>query len=148
MFYISQRSSNQLKLAIVLGLGLLFSVGIIQIAHASSDISISAPTTVDTTGHQITSYGVGQEIGIQSVLANHGTTNQKFSYLVQVTDQEGVTDYFAATSASMLGNQSFTATQVWIPKETGTFTVQVFVWDSLATAIPLTDVLEKQITVS
>ncbi|HJU13359.1 MAG TPA: hypothetical protein VJ792_02770 [Candidatus Nitrosotalea sp.] len=137
-----------MKFSLVLVLGLLFSVGIVPFAHASSDISISPPTTVDTTGHPITSYGVGQEIGIQSVLANHGTTNQKFSYLVQVNDPNGVTDYFAATSASMLGNQSFTATQVWIPKETGTYTIQVFVWDSLASAIPLTDVLQKQVTVS
>ena len=102
---------------------------------------------MDTSGHEISSYAVGQEIGIQSVLANHGTSNQKFSYLVQVADSNGITDYFGATSASMLGNQSFTATQVWIPKATGIYTVQVFVWDSLASAIPLTDVIEKHVTV-
>jgi len=137
-----------LRLSLVLVLGLVLSIGTLQFAHATSDITISSPATVDTTGHGITSYGVGQEIGIQSVLANQGTQNQKFSYIVQVMDQDGVTDFFGATSASMLGNQSFTATQVWIPKATGTYTVQVFVWDSLASAIPLTDVLQKQITVS
>lgn len=123
-------------------------MGTLQFAHASSDISISSPTMVDTTGHALSGYSVGQEIGVESVLANHGTTNQKFSYLVQVMDGNGITEYFGATSASMLGNQSFTATQVWIPKSTGTYTVQVFVWDSLASAIPLTNVIEKQITVS
>jgi len=136
-----------LKYLLVLVLGLVLSVATLQYAHATSDITISSPTMVDTTGHEISSYSVGQEIGIQSVLANHGTTNQKFSYLVQVMDGNDVTDYFGATSASMLGNQSFTATQVWIPKEPGTYTIQVYVWDSLASAIPLTDVIEKQITV-
>ena len=129
-------------------MGLIISVGAMQYAHAASDITISSPVTVDTTGHGISGYGVGQEIGIQSVLANHGTQNQKFSYIVQVMDSNGITDFFGATSASMLGNQSFTATQVWIPKGTGTYTLQVYVWDSLASAIPLTDVLQKQITVS
>lgn len=137
-----------MRLSPILILGLVISVGAIPFAHAASDISISSPTMVDTTGHGISSFSVGQEIGIQSVLANHGTDNQKFSYIVQVMDQDGVNDFFGATSASMLGNQSFTATQVWIPKATGTYTVQVFVWDSLASAIPLTDVLQKQITVS
>lgn len=124
-------------------------MGTLQLAHATySDISISEPTMVDTSGHPLSSYNVGQEIGVQSILTNHGTTNQKFAYLVQVVNNNGVSDYFQAFSASMLGNQSFTATQVWIPKDPGTYTVQVFVWDGLASAVPLTDVVQKQITVS
>lgn len=102
---------------------------------------------VDSTGHTISSYQTGQEIGVQSILTNHGTTNQKFAYMVQVTGNNGETDYFQAFSASMLGNQSFNATQVWIPKAPGTYTVQVFVWDGLASAVPLTNVVEKQLTV-
>ncbi len=136
-----------MKLPLALVLGMIVAVSTLQFAHASSDITISSLTMVDTTGHEVSSFTVGQEIGVQSVLANHGTTNQKFSYLVQVMDGNGITNYFGATSASMLGNQSFTATQVWIPKAPGTYTVQVYVWDSLASAIPLTDVIEKQITV-
>lgn len=102
---------------------------------------------VDTSGHALSSFITGQEIGVQSVLSNHGTTDQKFAYLVQVIDSSGGVDYFQAFSASMLGNQSFNATQVWIPKDPGTYTVQVFVWDSLASAVPLTNVVEKQVTV-
>jgi hypothetical protein len=120
-----------------------------QLAHASygSDVTISDPTLVDTTGHALSSFTVGQEIGVQSILANHGTIDQKFAYLVQVMDSSGGTDYFQAFSASMLGNQSFTATQVWIPKDPGTYTIQVFVWDGLVSAVPLTNTVEKQITV-
>ncbi|MGI0086507.1 MAG: hypothetical protein ACREBI_00900 [Nitrosotalea sp.] len=128
-------------------LGLLLSVGALQLAHADSNVTISDPTMVDTTGHTLSSFVTGQEIGVQSVLTNHGTTDQKFAYLVQVMDSSGGVDYFQAFSASMLGNQSFNATQVWIPKDPGTYTVQVFVWDSLASAVPLTNVVEKQITV-
>ncbi len=124
-------------------------MGALQLAHASygGDVAISDPTLVDTTGHALSSFTVGQEIGVQSILTNHGTIDQKFAYLVQVMDSSGGTDYFQAFSASMLGNQSFTATQVWIPKDPGTYTIQVFVWDGLASAVPLTNVVEKQITV-
>lgn len=138
-----------LRLSLFLVLGLVLSVGTLQLAHASySNISISTPTMVDTTGHALSSFTVGQEVGVQSMLTNHGATDQKFAYLVQVVDSAGGTDYFQAFSASMLSNQSFNATQVWIPKDPGTYTVQVFVWDGLASAIPLTNVVEKQVTVN
>ncbi len=102
---------------------------------------------VDSSGHALASYQVGQEIGVQSVLTNHGTANQKFAYMVQVTDSTGGADYFQATSASLQGNQTFDVVQTWTPKDPGTYTVQVFVWDGLASAVPLTNVIEKQITV-
>jgi len=128
-------------------LGLLLSVGALQLAHADSSITISDPTMVDTTGHALSSFITGQEIGVQSVLTNHGTTNQNYAYMVQVTDGSGGTDYFQAQSASLEGNQSFTVVQTWIPTNPGTYTVQVFVWNSLSSAVPLTNVIEKQITV-
>ena len=137
-----------MRYAAALVLGIVLSLGTLQAAHATSDITISSPTMVDTTGHQVSSFVVGQEIGVESVLTNHGTGNQKFSYLVQVVDSDGINNYFGATSASLLGSQSFNATQVWIPKAPGTYTVQVYVWDSLASAVPLTDVIEKKVTVS
>ena len=139
---------DPLRFTILISLSLLLSVGTLQMAHASySDISISDPTMVDSSGHALSSYQVGQEIGVQSMLTNHGTSNQNYAYMVQVVDSSGVTDYFEASSASLLGNQTFTVVQAWTPKEPGTYTVQVFVWNSLASAVPLTNVVEKQITV-
>jgi hypothetical protein len=128
-------------------LGSLLSMGALQLAHADSSITISDPTMVDSTGHTLSSFITGQEIGVQSVLTNHGTTNQNYAYMVQVMDGSGGTDYFQAQSASLEGNQSFTVVQTWIPTNPGTYTVQVFVWNSLASAVPLTNVIEKQITV-
>lgn len=122
--------------------------GTVQMAHASySNISISDLTLVDSTGHALSNYSVGQEIGVQSVLSNQGTSNQNYAYMVQVLDNSGGTDYFEASSASLLGNQTFSVVQTWIPKDPGTYTIQVFVWNSLASGVPLTGVVEKQITV-
>lgn len=113
----------------------LLAVGALQLAHGdNSQVSISTPTMVDATGHAISSFQVGQQIGIQSVLTNHEAYDQRFAYVVEAIDKNHVLDYFEGFSASMLNNQSFTATQVWTPKEAGDYTVQVFVWDSLASA--------------
>jgi hypothetical protein len=129
-------------------LAFVLLLGTLQMVHAmSSDITLTPPAMVTTTGQTLSSLHVGQQIGVQSVLTNHGTSEQKFTYLVQVLNSGGGTEYLEGFSASMNANQSFTAGQVWIPKDPGTYTVQVFVWDSLTSAIPLTDVLQTQITV-
>ena len=141
-------SFESLRYLLMLSLGSVFLLGAIHFAHASySNITISDPAMVDSTGQTLSSYKVGQEIGVQSMLTNHGVSNQNYAYMVQVVDSSGVTDYFEASSASLLGNQTFTVVQAWTPKDPGTYTVQVFVWNSLASAVPLTNVVEKQITV-
>jgi hypothetical protein len=130
-------------------LGAVILFGLSQSALASDGgITVTQPTMVDPFGHAISSFQVGQEIGVESTLTNHGQTNQKFAYMVQILGSNDETEYFQSTSASMLPNQSFNASQVWIPKNSGQYTVQVFVWDSLSSAIPLTSVLSTTITIS
>ena len=112
------------------------------------DITLTAPKMVNTTGQELTSFQVGQQIGIESTLTNHSTHEQKFTYLVQVMNKDGAAEYLEGFSASMVSNQSFTASQIWIPKEPGQYTIQVYVWDSLTSGIPLTQVLQTQIVVN
>jgi len=114
----------------------------------TSDITLTSPIMVNITGQQISDFHVGQQIGIESTLTNHGKSEKGFTYLVQVSNSGGRTDFLEGFSADMLPNQSFTASQVWIPKDAGQYTIRVFVWDSLSSAIPLTDVLETSIKVN
>ncbi len=130
-------------------LGTVILFGFTQSALATDGgITLTPPSMVDPFGHAVSSFQVGQEIGVESTLTNHGTSNQKFTYLVQVMDSSGGTDFLQGMSASMLSNQSFNASQVWIPKNGGQYTIEVFVWDSLSSAIPLTGVLSTTINVT
>jgi hypothetical protein len=115
---------------------------------AFGDITLTSPKMVSTTGQELTSFHTSQQIGVESTLTNHAKSEQKFTYVVHVLNKDGAVEYLGQFSASMLSNQSFTVSQVWVPKEPGQYTNQVFVWDSLASAIPLTNVLETQITVN
>lgn len=137
---------NLLKL-LLLVLPIVLSIGGWQYSNAFSDITLTEPIMVDTMGEQVSTFHVGQQIGVESTLTNNGDSEQKFTYLVQVLDENGGTEYLEGFSASMLSKQSFTASQVWIPKHSGQYTIQVFVWDSLSSAIPLTSVLQTQIIV-
>ena len=116
----------------------------------TSDITLTPPTLVDTSGQKVSSFHAGQQIGIASTLTNNGKSDQKLTYLVQVMDGTGGTDFLQGSS--LLGNglpsgQTITESQVWIPKNSGQYTVEVFVWSSLTSAVPLTDVLHTTITV-
>ena len=115
---------------------------------AFGDITLTSPKMVNTLGQQLTSLQVGQQIGVESTLTNHATSEQKFTYVVQVLNKDGGVVFLGQFSASMLSNQSFTVSEVWTPNEPGQYTIQVFVWDSLASAIPLTNVLQTQVTVN
>lgn len=120
----------------------------IENSYASfGDITLTPPKTVGYDGKALNSINTGEPVGFSSVLTNHAKSEQKFTYLVQILNKDGGTDYLEGLSASLLPNQSFTASQSWIPREAGKYTVQVFVWESLASPMPLTQVIKTQITV-
>ena len=147
MFYTQVRSLRSLRNYFIL-LGAILFFGFAHSALAIGDITLTPPSMVDTFGKQMSAFEVDQQIGVESTLTNHESSEQKFTYLVQVMDSTGKTDYLQGFSASMHPNQSFTVSQVWIPKHTGQYTIEVFVWNSLSSAVPLTDVLHTKITVN
>ena len=117
-------------------------------AYASfGDITLTPPKTVSMNGQELDTVNVDEPVGISSILTNHDKKEHKFTYIVQILNKEGGTDYLEGLSASFLPNQSFTASQSWTPSESGKYTVQIFVWESLATAIPLTPVMQTEIIV-
>jgi hypothetical protein len=132
----------------VLVFSFIAAAGFGGIAHATfGDISLTSPKMVSLTGYELTSLHVGQQIGVESIITNHATSQKKFTYMVQVLNNKGQVEYFEGLSASILLNQSFTVSQSWIPKESGQYTVQTFVWDSLLFPTPMTKVVQTQVTV-
>ncbi len=127
---------------------IIAAVGFGVNAHATfGDISLTSPKMVSTTGEQLGALHVGDQIGVESVITNHAASEKRFTYMVQVLNNKGQTEYFEGLSASILPNQSFTVSQSWIPKESGQYTVQTFVWDGLLLPTPVTKVMQTQVTV-
>lgn len=127
---------------------IIAAVGFGAITHATfGDISLTSPKMVSLTGQDLTNLHVGQQIGIESIITNHVTSQKKFTYMVQVLNNKGQVEYSEGLSASILPNQSFTVSQLWIPKEYGQYTVQTFVLDSLLFPTPVTKVVQTHITV-
>ena len=127
---------------------IIAAAGFGGIAFATfGDISITPPKMVSLTGQELTSLHVGQQIGVESIIMNHATSQKKFTYIVQVMNNKGRIEYFEGLSASILPNQSFTVSQSWTPKESGQYTVQTFVLDSLLFPTPVTKVVQTHVTI-
>ncbi len=127
---------------------LLGSLGLYGSAHAMfSDINLTQPRIVDSTGQELSGLHTGQQILIESTLTNNGPSEQRLTYVLQVLNKDGQSEYFAGLSASMLPHQSFTFAQSWIPEEAGKYTVQTFVLNSFLLPTPVTKIIQTPITV-
>ncbi len=101
--------------------------------------SMNLPVTKVMTNHQIQ---------IVSDLTNQQDINQPFAYLVQVQDNNGITLSLTWVSGSMSPKQTLNLSQSWIPKNNGTYTAQIFVWESLTNPNALSPPLSLPINVS
>lgn len=142
----AERRLSTLTIAIIMLFGIMMFLS--ANAYASfGDVTLTSPKSVGLDGKELVTIHVDEPVGFSSTLTNHGKSEQKFTYIVQILNEDGGTDYLEGLSASFLPTQSFTASQSWYPIESGRYVVQVFVWESLGSAIPLTPVIQTEITV-
>ncbi|MEK6834621.1 MAG: hypothetical protein AABY31_03970 [Thermoproteota archaeon] len=142
----AERRLSTLTIAIITLFGIMMFLS--ANAYASfGDVTLTSPKSVGLDGKELVTIHVDKPVGFSSTLTNHGKSEQKFTYIVQILNEDGGTDYLEGLSASLLPTQSFTASQSWFPIESGRYVVQVFVWESLGSAIPLTPVIQTEITV-
>ncbi|MDC8451646.1 MAG: hypothetical protein KGH99_04820 [Thaumarchaeota archaeon] len=107
------------------------------------------PRIVDPSGNAIVdAVKVGQQIQITADLANGQDCVMPFAYIVQIQDSNGVTQSLSWITGTLDINQSLTPGQSWIPTAPGTYTAQIFTWDSLdnpnSLALPMSATISVQ----
>jgi len=98
----------------------------------NSKISLS-----DGSGRTLTSFHENNQIQIVGSVTNEQNFNQKFIYLIQVKDNENAVVSISWISGELSGGQNLDVSQSWLPKKSGTFFIESYVWDSLDNQIPL-----------
>ena len=83
---------------------------------SSSDITLSTPIAVDTTGNQKSEIHVGDVVAFSSVISNHSEGQKRFTYLVSILDQNNQIVTREGLSDDIGPNQEFTVAQSWMPK--------------------------------
>jgi hypothetical protein len=108
----------------------------------------SNPRIVDSFGNAITgAVKVGQQIQVTADLANGQARAQPFAYLVQIQDANGVTVSLSWITGTLTAGQSLNPAQSWTPSTAGTYTAQIFVWQSIDNPNALSQPLSTKITV-
>lgn len=89
---------------------------------------------------------VGQTISFKSLISNHSPQNsQKISYIVQVKDSNNKVVFLKWSNDYVT---SSTNEEIhWVPILSGTYSVEVYVWDSMDSLLPLADQTQYKIKV-
>jgi len=113
--------------------------------------SIIDPQLVNAFGSPLgNSINVDQQIQISADVINNQEKSQKIAYLVQVKDESGfVVSIGWVVGIKLNPHQEFTQSISWIPKESGKFTAEIFVWEGFPiNHNALSDYTSIQISVS
>ena len=89
-----------------------------------------------------------QQVQISADITNMQGQNQDFVYIVQVLDQNNVPVQLSWIKASFKAQQTFSPALSWVTDRPGTYTAQIFLWDSIQNANALAVRSEIKITVS
>jgi len=91
----------------------------------------------DSLGTKIQKPMLGQQLQVVAEIKNKQDYDQPFVYLVQVKDSTGAVMTLSWFKGSITIDQKLSVSQSWSPTESGTYTIETFVWRSLDNPIPL-----------
>lgn len=107
------------------------------IGRASDIINVSQTKLVDQMGSTISRPSVGMQVLIQSDVRNTLSTDQPFAYIVQIKDSNGATVMIAWMTGVLPPAKQFAVAQSWLAERNGTYTAEVFVWESISNPVVL-----------
>jgi len=111
-------------------------------------ISISEIKMIDENNQILSNVEAGQAVLLQSVMKSNLNTKQKFISIYQIKDSSDTTVMLFWLSTQIPAKESIDAAISWIPDNKGTYTLQIFLWESLSNPIPVGEFSESLITVS
>ena len=136
-----------LGISLVLSISLTSALALTELQRAT----ISDPRLVNTfdvpVGNNVI---VNQQIQISADITNNQEKSQKIAYLVQVKNEKDfVVSIGWVVGVELNPHQKFEQSLSWIPKESGKFTAEIFVWEGFpVNHKALTEYTTLQINVS
>ena len=83
----------------------------------------------------------GKLIKVKSEVANNTPTMLTFAYIVQIKDSNNVTVQLSwMDGIKVAPKEKIEAMQSWVPEKPGEYTVDIFVWQSIANPDPMSPV--------
>ncbi|HUL51642.1 MAG TPA: S8 family serine peptidase [Verrucomicrobiae bacterium] len=114
----------------------------------SQKLSLSNESIVDTLGNPILgTISVGQQTQLTATMTNNQNQAQPFAYFLQIKNHDGVIVSLSWITGALNPLASLNPALGWTPSTPDTYTVQIFVMQSVDNPILLSQVLEKTVVV-
>lgn len=114
----------------------------------SGQSSTGTPSKIEVVENApVNTAEVAKETVVQSQVKNAQEQTQKFTYIVLIKDSDGITVSFSWSDGILAPNQSLTMQQPWIPEAPGTYTAEIFFWESFNNPVVLSEKIVKTIIV-
>ena len=101
----------------------------------------------DGLGNPLLSFLAGSQIQIVGTIQNDHDFKQGFVYLFQVKNEYGHTESLSWIQGEINPNQILDVSQSWLPKESGTYEIETFVWNSISNPLPLSPRMSSQVMI-
>jgi len=101
----------------------------------------------DSLGNQLQSFSSNKQLQIIGTVTNDHNFRQNFVYLFQVKNAMDSVESISWIQGELSAKQSLDVSQSWIPKKSGTYQIETFVWNSLNDPIALAPVMSTSIIV-
>ena len=106
---------------------------------AKPKFTLSDPLFIDQQGHKVETFVEGQIVGIKSEIVNRFENERSFAYIIQIKEEEGFPVFISwVEDIIILPNRSITPSIFFFVENKGEYSVDIFVWRSMALADPLT----------
>ena len=110
-------------------------------------LKISPIIFSDSLGNQLQSFSTNNQMQIVGNVRNNNNFNQDFVYFFQVKNSDDAVESISWVQGELSPNQHLDVSQSWIPKNSGIYKIETFVWNSLSELLPLSPVTSTLITV-
>lgn len=103
-------------------------------------IVVSNPTVMDENDMGVDTIEAGTKVTLQSSITNAKDMEEAFVYIIHVRDSDGFTSQIYFVRGTLDPYQSISVGRHWTPVNEGTYTIEVFTWDSLVDPVVLSPV--------
>lgn len=110
---------------------------------------IKNPRLVNSFGESVAqNINTNQQVQVSADVTNKQGKPQNFVYIVQILDSNKVTKKLSWFAASLNPQQTLSPAISWSTDLPGTYTAEIYVWDSIRDASALSPPIELKIIVS
>ncbi|MGH9988479.1 MAG: hypothetical protein ACRD8W_31475, partial [Nitrososphaeraceae archaeon] len=112
-------------------------------------VQVSNSGFMGSFGLSLAEARINQQVSVSAEFANYQRAPQDYAFIVQVIDANGFITDISWQQGTLEGGRATDVSTLWTPKAEGTYTVKIFIWNSISAAPePLSQVIVKTIPVT